>query len=68
MSIDTIIKYINNKYVAEIDWVKSCPEKNVFTVRTNIADKSSANDWIELFNSVTNTNWIINFESQNPQK
>lgn len=42
MSIDTIIKYINNKYVSEIDWAKSYPEKNVFTVRTNITDISSS--------------------------
>lgn len=68
MSIDTIIKYINNKYVSDIDWAKSNPEKNVFTVRTNITDISSANNWLELFSTVSNSNWIVNFELQNPQK
>lgn len=68
MSIDTIIKYINNKYVSDIDWAKSNPEKNVFTVRTNITDISSANNWLKLFSDVSNSNWIVNFELQNPQK
>jgi len=68
MSIDTIIKYINNKYVSDIDWAKSDPEKNVFCVRTNITDISSANNWLELFSAGSNSNWIVNFELQNPQK
>lgn len=68
MSIETIIKYINNKYVSDIDWAKSNPEKNIFTVRTNITDISSANNWLELFSTVSNSNWIVNFELQNPQK
>jgi hypothetical protein len=68
MSIDTIFKYINNKYVSDIDWTKSNPEKNVFYVRTNITDISFANNWLELFSTVSNSNWIVNFELQNPQK
>lgn len=68
MSIDKIMKYINNKYVSDIDWAKSNPEKNLFTVRTNITDISSANNWLELFSTVSNSNWIVNFELQNPQK
>jgi len=68
MSIDTIIQYINNKYVSDIDWAKSNPENNVFTVRTNITDISSANNWLEIFTTVSNSNWIVHFELQNPQK
>ncbi|KAL5246044.1 hypothetical protein ACI65C_013452 [Semiaphis heraclei] len=59
---------MNEHFICEIDWTKSDTNKNIFIERTNIGDKNTANEWLKLFSSFSNTNWIVNYELASPQK
>jgi len=66
--IEEIIILMNEHFICEIDWTKSDTNKNIFIVRTNISVKNTANEWLKLFSSFSNTNWIVHYELASPQR
>jgi len=68
MSFENIIKQMNENFLCEINWSKSDLEKQNIIIRTNIINMENAIEWLNMFSSISNTNWIVNFELNNPQK
>lgn len=68
MDFKEIINHINEYFICEIDWSNSNIMSNHFVVRTNIKNIQNACDWVKLFSSTSNTNWIVKQELINPQK
>lgn len=66
--IEEMIILTNEHFICEIDWTKYDTNKNIYIIRTNIGDKDIANEWLKLFSSFSNTNWIVNYELARPQK
>ncbi|KAL5239393.1 hypothetical protein ACI65C_006803 [Semiaphis heraclei] len=58
---------MNEHFICEIDWPKSDLENQNMTIRTNLIDMKNAIEWVNLFSSILNTNWIVSFELNNPQ-
>lgn len=68
MSIDTINLLIINIFLKLIGLNHFLIKMSSLCEQTLQTTLSSANKWLELFTSVSSSNWIVNFELQNPQK